>query len=813
MVHHTIKGPRRDPGAGALGRLGIAAVAVSLLMALAVPFAGGATPAQASPAWHRSAQVALAHPDGMSAARGAARTWSWYVQHAPRQTLHGTVVAVHSAQRVFVVLGQGGRLVSLLAPSAAIMRQVEVRSRVMVQAQVWQNIGTATAVQVVPAAVAPSPLYPAVGQAPVQLVGVVVGMAADGALIVSPGPMSIHLTVQTKVTANVVAGAWVHVTAYAVGTTLYATSIETAAPYTTSPVPVPMAPVPVPQPGLTAPAPSTIAPVAGVSFSGRAYGASVAGTLVADTGQLAATGGNLVGFAGIVSLNGTGYSLVAPTVPGAAATARVAGQGSGVRSVGSTLNVRLTVGGVVITADTVQATAFAQCPIAPYGQTLVTGLVVNGVSQSLSGAANQTIALPGTAGTLTVNEQSVSGTTITVNALHIHTASGQDFIFGSAQAGIAGCAGVPGAAATPPPAAVPCVAAACVSSTVGGTAAGGIDSSVPLASTGSALACNTQGFAGVVNLAGPSYTVVAPTAPGAAGLARVVCSGTVVTSTGTMLNVTLTVAGVTIHADTALAVAVAQCGAAPFGQVLVAGLHVNGAPLPSLFNGSAANQSMALPGNVGTLTVNEQTVSGNTITVNAVHIHTTSGQDIILGTAQASVTPAQGATVCTTPTSPPPAAMATPVPPAAATSSAPTGTTGQGSAALVGYITVQSATNLTLSWAGQQFVVEVSPSTRGLLALPRGSLVAVHIDLVGRSLIASSGSLLAVRNLAGYPITVRGSVVARSSQSIVIVLGGYRFSFVVTPTTPGLSLATVGRLVTVQGVIAGSTFVASQIGT
>jgi hypothetical protein len=47
----------------------------------------------------------------------------------------------------------------------------------------------------------------------------------------------------------------------------------------------------------------------------------------------------------------------------------------------------------------------------------------------------------------------------------------------------------------------------------------------------------------------------------------------------------------------------------------------------------------------------------------------------------------------------------------------------------------------------------------------------------------------------------------------VIALGGYRFSFVVTATTPGLSLATVGRLVTVQGVIAGSTFVASQIGT
>jgi hypothetical protein len=677
-------------------------------------------------------------------------------------------------------------------------------------------------VQVVPAAVAPSPLYPAVGQAPVQLIGVVAGMAADGALILSPGPMNIHLTAQTKVTANVVAGAWVHVTAYAVGTTLYATSIEAAAPYTASPVPVPMAPVPVPQPGLTAPAPSTIPPVAGVSFSGRAYGASVAGTLVADTGQLAATGGNLVGFAGIVSLSGTGYSLVAPTVPGAAATARVAGQGSGVRSVGSMLNFRLTVGGVVISADTVQATAFAQCPIAPFGQTLITGLVVNGVSQSLSGAANQTTALPGTAGTLTVNEQSVSGSTITVNALHVHTASGQDFIFGSAQAGIAGCAGAPGAAATPLPTALPCVAAACGSSTVGGMAAGGIASSVPLASTGSTLGCNTQGFAGVVNLAGPGYTVAAPTAPGAAGLARVVCSGTIVTSTGTMLNVNVTTAGVTIHVDTALALAIAQCGAAPVGQVLVAGLHVNGAPLPSLFNGSAANQSMALPGGAGTLTVNEQTVSGNTITVNAIHIHTAAGQDIILGTARASVTPAQGAIVCATPASPPPAAATTtpappatttPPPPATATSSAPTGTTGQGSAVLVGYITVQSATSLTLSWAGQQFVVQVSPSTRGLLALPRGSLVAVHIDLVGSSLIASSGSLLAVSNLAGFTITVRGSVVARSSQSIVIALGSYRFSFVVTATTPGLALATVGRLVTVQGVIAGSTFVASQIGT
>lgn len=182
---------------------------------------------------------------------------------------------------------------------------------------------------------------------------------------------------------------------------------------------------------------------AGLTCSARAFGASVAGTLVGDTGLLAATGGDIKGFAGLVNLMGPGYSLVAPTVPGAAALAHVAGCSPSVQSTATMLNFRLTLGGNILSADTAQSQVSGQCGAALSGQTFITGLKLNGVALPAAfdgSVVNATMPLPNGAGTLTVNEQSGGGSGLTVNAIHIRTTGGQDYIFGSAQASVAGCA-------------------------------------------------------------------------------------------------------------------------------------------------------------------------------------------------------------------------------------------------------------------------------------------------------------------------------------------------------------------------------------
>jgi hypothetical protein len=99
---------------------------------------------------------------------------------------------------------------------------------------------------------------------------------------------------------------------------------------------------------------------------------------------------------------------------------------------------------------------------------------------------------------------------------------------------------------------------------------------------------------------------------------------------------------VTIHAGTAQAQASAVCGTAPSGRSTVTNLDVNGVAVGSSFNGSVPNQTMTLPNNQGTLTVNEQIVVDSSITVNAIHVHTASGQDFIFGTATAGASTGAG---------------------------------------------------------------------------------------------------------------------------------------------------------------------------
>jgi hypothetical protein len=186
-----------------------------------------------------------------------------------------------------------------------------------------------------------------------------------------------------------------------------------------------------------------------------------------------------------------------------------------------------------------------------------------------------------------------------------------------------------------------------------GSAAGGIIQGENIA-IAPVTGCNTLNSQNNVDVSGTGFHLTAPDFPGIGATGRVTCSGNAVTSIGTMSGVNLVLNNVvTIHIDTAQAQANAACGTTPSGSVVITHLQVNGVPLPSSFNGSVPGQTTTLPDNQGTLTVNEQIVNGSSITVNAVHVHTTGGQDIIIGTATAGASTGTTSVGCPTSTATP----------------------------------------------------------------------------------------------------------------------------------------------------------------
>ena len=68
------------------------------------------------------------------------------------------------------------------------------------------------------------------------------------------------------------------------------------------------------------------------------------------------------------------------------------------------------------------------------GTASVTDLSVNGVPISVTGAPNESIAIPG--GRIVVNEQSTSAGSTVVNALHIIVGGVADIVIASAAAGV-----------------------------------------------------------------------------------------------------------------------------------------------------------------------------------------------------------------------------------------------------------------------------------------------------------------------------------------------------------------------------------------
>ena len=180
-----------------------------------------------------------------------------------------------------------------------------------------------------------------------------------------------------------------------------------------------------------------------VLFSGEATAvrATVLGitTVISEAGPLSSSGG------------AAEASLLQASVPGLLTAevlhAATIGQGDRSRSEASVANLSLTVGGNTLPANFLMSRAMAVCTSRGpevSGSSEIAALVINGQPIVVSGAPNQTIALPN--GQVTINEQSstVQGRSgeITVNALHVIVDGVADVVIASAHADVT-CAGKP----------------------------------------------------------------------------------------------------------------------------------------------------------------------------------------------------------------------------------------------------------------------------------------------------------------------------------------------------------------------------------
>jgi hypothetical protein len=106
-----------------------------------------------------------------------------------------------------------------------------------------------------------------------------------------------------------------------------------------------------------------------------------------------------------------------------------------VDSVASLSNLNMTVAGIGVTADLVMARASQILGAAGSGSSTLSNLSINGAPINVTGAPNQTIAIPG--GQIIINEQTASATgAAVVNSLHISVLGLADVVIASATAGI-----------------------------------------------------------------------------------------------------------------------------------------------------------------------------------------------------------------------------------------------------------------------------------------------------------------------------------------------------------------------------------------
>jgi hypothetical protein len=105
-----------------------------------------------------------------------------------------------------------------------------------------------------------------------------------------------------------------------------------------------------------------------------------------------------------------------------------------VASEASIANLALTVAGTTIGAEFVMARVRTAMGALGAGGADVSGLSINGVPITVTGARNQTIAIPG--GRIVINEQQTTSSATVVNALHVVVTGVADVVIASASAGI-----------------------------------------------------------------------------------------------------------------------------------------------------------------------------------------------------------------------------------------------------------------------------------------------------------------------------------------------------------------------------------------
>lgn len=106
-----------------------------------------------------------------------------------------------------------------------------------------------------------------------------------------------------------------------------------------------------------------------------------------------------------------------------------------------------------------------------------------------------------------------------------------------------------------------------------------------------------------------------------------------VDSAASLANLGLTVAGITISADSLTSQASQVLGAAGSGASSISNLAINGVPVNVTGD---PNQSVAIPG--GQMVINEQTISSTGgIVVNAVHVVVNGVADVVLASAAAGI--------------------------------------------------------------------------------------------------------------------------------------------------------------------------------
>ncbi|MEP6704092.1 MAG: choice-of-anchor P family protein, partial [Acidobacteriota bacterium] len=143
-------------------------------------------------------------------------------------------------------------------------------------------------------------------------------------------------------------------------------------------------------------------------------------TVVNDTGQLPAAGGNITLSSASASILGGALTV------GASSSATRGGSPAGTsHSETSVANLSFTVLGNTITAAALATSTDCSCPTQTCtGTTTITGLTLNGSAVIVTGAANQTILLMGpggvTVGTVIINEQISGLGSRTVNAIHVN---------------------------------------------------------------------------------------------------------------------------------------------------------------------------------------------------------------------------------------------------------------------------------------------------------------------------------------------------------------------------------------------------------